>query len=241
MKKMLSIVGIGFPSLMSEMAVNTLKEAEVVVGYTKYVQEISHLLDASQHRFVTGMRREMERVGYAADRAAEGKKVCIVCSGDPTLYGMAALAYEMCEGRGIAICVVPSVTAAMAASSRLGAVLTEDPVLLSLSDQITPWEQIVKRIDAVNAGDFLCALYNPRSKERTRQLPYALDRFRKARGNLLVGMVKNAYREEEEVLTGDIDSFDVEKVDMSTVVLVGNTHTRLIDGKMVTPRGYVLR
>ncbi|MDR2884660.1 MAG: precorrin-3B C(17)-methyltransferase [Deferribacteraceae bacterium] len=235
---MLYIVGIGFPSLISSLARVAIESAELVVGYTPYIEEIAPILRSNQKTFANGMRGEVERVTYAVDEAARGAQVCIVCSGDPSLYGMAALAYQLAAGRGVEISVIPSVTAAMAASAKLGAPITDDLVILSLSDLLTPKELIDRRIEAVNIGDFVCAIYNPRSKSRTEALPSALKKFREARGNLLVGAVTNAFREGESVTIATIDTFDVSIVDMFTLVLVGSSRTQLIDGKMVTPRGY---
>ncbi len=237
----LIVAGIGFPGLTSPLAENAIRKADLVVGYKPYIDEIEHMLTLAQERFSNGMRGEVERVGYAVGQCILGRKVCIVCSGDPSIYGMAALAYELAEGEDVDIEVIPSVSAGFAASSLLGSPVTEDTVFLSMSDHLTPWEVIQKRVDAVNAGDFVCAIYNPVSSERTTQLPYTLRRFREARGNLFAGAVTNAYRNGQRIYISNIDDFDTSRIDMFTIVIVGNTHTRLVNGKMVTPRGYALK
>ncbi|GAB7140718.1 precorrin-3B C(17)-methyltransferase [Deferribacterales bacterium RsTz2092] len=239
----LAVVGLGFHELMSPLATNLLSSADVVAGYKRYIDEAKPYLNEKQEIFQTGMRHEIERVEYAVKQAVAGRRACIVCGGDPSIYGMASLAYELAAthklatGNGVEITVAPSVTAAMAASARLGAPISEDVVLLSLSDQLTPWNVIEKRIDAVNVGDFVCALYNPASLTRKEQLPYTLKKFRE-RGNLVIGAVRNAFRDREELYIATIDDFALGFVDMLTLIIVGNTRTRLIDGKMVTPRGY---
>ncbi|MDR0453532.1 MAG: precorrin-3B C(17)-methyltransferase [Deferribacteraceae bacterium] len=237
----LFVAGIGFPGLISPLAESAVKNADLVVGYKPYIDEIEPMLTSAQERFSNGMRGETERAAYAVSAAIQGRTVCIVCSGDPTLFGMAALVYETAEGKGLDIEVLPSVSAAFAASSLLGAPITEDTVFLSMSDYLTPWGLIQKRVDAVNAGDFVCAVYNPWSQRRTTQLLYTLRRFREERGDLLTGTVRNAYRKGSQIYISTIDAFDMRTVDMSAVVIVGCTKTKLIDGKMITPRGYTLK
>lgn len=233
----LYVVGIGFPSLISLKSIELIAAADLVVGYTKYIEEIKHLIKPNRQIYTTGMRGEVSRVEYAVKKAQDGLNVCIVCSGDPSLYGMASLAIEL--GEGINVEVVPSVSAAFAASSILGAPVSDDLVCLSLSNHLTDWEIIKKRIDAVNYGDFVCAIYNPRSSERKTQLPYALNKFYEARGNLPVGVVWHAYRKDENSFVCYIKDIDVESIDMSTILIAGSSKTIIKSGKMLTPRGYL--
>jgi precorrin-3B C17-methyltransferase len=183
------------------------------------------------------MKGEMERVKIALDMSRQGRKTALVCGGDASLYSMASLVYELSDELDD-IEIIPGVTSALAASAKLGAPISDDIVILSMSDLLTPWEVIQKRIDAVNAGDFVCAIYNPRSRKRVVQLPYAVDKFIEMRGDLPCGWVRNCTRDNERVHVTILSRLDLEDIDMSTVLIVGNSKTLIKNGKLVSPRGY---
>jgi precorrin-3B C17-methyltransferase len=167
----------------------------------------------------------------------------VVSSGDAGVYGMAGLILEYLEKTGlegkVPCTIVPGIPALCAAAALLGAPLMHDFASISLSDLLTPWELILKRIEAAAGADFTIALYNPKSKRRTDQLQTALEIIRKHRGDdVPVGSVRRAYREGQEIRTARMGDFDVESVDMTTIVLVGNSQTQLKGNRMITPRGY---
>ena len=186
------------------------------------------------------MRSEIERVKLAISAAKDEKnKVAIISSGDSGIYGMAGLAYKLCEGTDIEIEVIPGITAASAAASVLGAPLMHDYCSISLSDLLTPYGLIEKRVRLAAEGDFVIALYNPRSRGRESYLQNMIDIIRKSRssGNP-VGLVKNALRDTQEIHINTLVEFDCTLADMRSIVIVGNSNTYVKDGKMITPRGY---
>ncbi|XOB66129.1 precorrin-3B C(17)-methyltransferase [Deferribacteres bacterium DY0037] len=229
--------GPGEISLTAPKAADAIKKADLICGYKPYVEQITQLINARTEVFTNGMTGEMERVQVALEHCAKGLKVALVCGGDASLYSMASLVFELSEDVD-AIEIIPGITSALSASAKLGAPVSDDMVILSMSDLLTPWELIRKRIDAVNIGDFVCAIYNPRSRKRTTQLPYAVEKFMTARGDLPCGWVKNCDREDEQICVTTLRQLDFEQIDMSTVVIVGSTKTFIKSGKMVSPRGY---
>lgn len=236
-------------------AQEALAQAEVVLGYTTYLELIADLL-AGKEVHGSGMRKEVERCGEAIDHALKGKKVALVSSGDAGIYAMAGLVLDLCRERGLSLTrsendaaptnadlcvqVIPGVAAFNAAASILGAPLMHDFAAVSLSDHLTPWELIEKRLEAVAAADFVVAIYNPKSKSRP-------DLLEKARSILLrhksagtpVGVVRKAMREGQFHCVSTLGELPFDEVDMQSVVLVGNSQTYVWDGWMVTPRGYL--
>ena len=189
----------------------------------------------------TGMKKERERAEQAFCLAEEGKTVVVISSGDAGIYGMAPLIYEMRERRGkdISIEVLPGISAFQKAASLLGAPIGHDLCLISLSDLMTPWEVIERRIKAAAVGDFVTAIYNPKSNGRYWQLYRLQELFLKYRSaETPVGYVRQAGREEQEVKTVTLAKFDPEDVDMFTVIIIGNSQSYVSEGKMITPRGY---
>lgn len=220
------------------------REAEVIAGYKTYVDLIRSCLQG-QPVVATGMRQEVERCREVVRIAAEGKKVALVSSGDAGVYGMAGILLECLEETGrldIPVEVVPGITAASAAASMLGAPLMHDFAVISLSDLLTPWELILKRIDLAAQGDFVLAIYNPKSKGRTHQIEEMREVMLNYRVlSTPVGLVREALRgEESSVVITDLEHFTEYPIDMLTTVVIGNSHTRVIGGYMVTPRGYRL-
>ena len=213
----------------------------MVVGYGRYLDNVADLT-AGKEIISSGMTKEADRCRIALEKAAQGKKVALVSSGDAGVYGMAGLALELMRENDyrIAIDIIPGVSAANAAAARLGAPLMLDYATISLSDLLVPWEMIRKRLEAAAAADFVTALYNPRSKKRVGQLAAAADIFRKHRhGSTPVGVCESVgYDGEEKIVISDLDHFLDEQIGMMSVVIIGNTETFSHDGWMVTPRGY---
>ena len=232
-------VGIGPGSIeyLAERAKQVIVESEVVVGYTAYVELIDELIKGKEV-ISTGMKSEVERCRKALDEAKKGKKVVVVSSGDAGIYGMAALLYEMKE-RSVDVEVVPGITAATAAASILGSPLSNDFAVISLSDLLTPWQVIEKRLEAVSAGDFVVCLYNPQSKKRDDYLQKACQIALKHKPlETYCGYVRNAFRCDQEYKICTLQELSSTNVDMFTIVIIGNSATKVIDGKLVTTRGY---
>ena len=235
------MVGIG-PGDYREMtvrAVDALNACDVIVGYHVYVDLVKeHFPDKEFH--TTPMRREVDRCKLALELAREGRDVAMICSGDAGIYGMAGLIYELLGDEGdIEVEVVGGLTAACSGAARLGAPLTHDFAVISLSDLLTPWETIERRLECAAMGDFAVALYNPSSVKRRDYLQRACDiLLRHAKPETVCGAVRNIGREGEAVEVMTLAELRDYEADMFTTVFVGNSHTRVIDGHMVTPRGY---
>lgn len=241
---MLFIVGIGpgGPDHLTQRALEAIGAAEVVVGYSLYVDLLGKLVDRKQV-VSTGMTREVERCAGAVDLALQGKTVAVVSTGDPGVYGMAGLVLELLHERDpdgkVSVEVVPGVSAVHAAASLLGAPLMSDFAVVSLSDLLTPWEAIRTRLQAAASADFVLALYNPRSRKRQRHLEEAceiLARYRPA--DTPAGIVRNALRPEQEVQRTTLAEVPSCRVDMMSLVIVGNSATRRLGEWIVTARGY---
>lgn len=239
--KKLYVIGIGPGGLsqMSLQAAEMIKNSDVIVGYTSYIQLIMPMV--KQQRIVqNGMKKEIDRVKEAIQIVENTKEqVSIISSGDAGVYGMAGLALQLCEEKEIEVVVIPGITASSAGASVLGAPLMHDYCHISLSDLLTPYERIQKRVELAAEADFVIALYNPRSKGRSQYLEQMLAIIQKYRSHKTpVGMVKNALRDEQEMYIDTIEFFDCTKVDMRSIVIIGNSSTYIKDGKMITPRGY---
>jgi len=219
-------------------------EVDVVVGYKTYIELIRPYI-TKQQIVSNGMRQEVDRCREAIRLAAEGHSVAVVSSGDAGVYGMAGIMIECLEQAGlldIPLEIVPGITAATAAASMLGAPLMHDFAVISLSDLMTPWEVIEKRVRLAAEGDFIFAIYNPKSKGRTQHIETVREiilRFR--RPETPVGLVREALRgEESSVQMTTLGDFTNHTIDMLTTVIIGNSQTRMIGPYMVTPRGYML-
>lgn len=237
----LYIVGFGCGSRegMTLEAETAILNSDLVVGYTVYVELIKQYFPEKEY-YCTCMRQEKERVRYALEQAAEGKTVALVCSGDSSVYGMAGLAYEMSsEYPKVEIESVAGVTAALSGGAILGAPLTHDFAVISLSDLLTPMEKILHRLKCAAEGDFTMALYNPSSKKRADYLKKACEIMLKYKSpDTVCGYVKNIGREGQESCVLTLAELKNIQVDMFTTVFIGNSETKIINGKMVTPRGY---
>lgn len=240
--KHLYIVGFGSGSVegMTIEARNAIEESDLVVGYTIYA-ELMKIHFPEKRFYTTSMRQERERVIFALEKADEGQNVSLICSGDSGVYGMAGLALELsCSYPDVEIEVVAGVTAALSGGAVLGAPLGHDFAVISLSDLLTPWDKIEKRLECAAAGDFVIILYNPSSKKRSDYIAKACDiilHFKSA--ETVCGYVRNIGRkgQKSRILSlGELSACD--EIDMFTTVFIGNSETKELNGKMVTPRGY---
>ncbi len=238
----LALVGLGpgARDLLTPRAADELRRASVVVGLDQYVAQVRDLLRPGTRILATGLGSEQQRARSAVEQARLGCAVALVGSGDAGVYAMASPALDAAgDIDDIDVSGVPGVTAALAASALLGAPLGHDHAAISLSDLHTPWEAIEQRVRAAGYGDFVVSFYNPRSSGRDWQLPKALAIMGERRPpGTPVGLVRNASRPGERVTVTTLAEVDVEAVDMHTIVVVGSSQTRVVAGRMVTPRGY---
>ena len=240
----LVVVGLGPGGAqdMSGRARKAVESCDLIAGYTVYVDLLRDEFP-DKEIVTTPMRKEVERCRVALDEAAAGRAVAMVCSGDPGVYGMAGLIYELaCEYPPIDIEVIPGVSAANGGAAVLGAPLMHDWCVISLSDLLTPWEKIEKRLVAAAEADFVMALYNPSSHKRPDYLQRACDILLAHKDPATVcGTVRNIGREGEEARVMTLAELRDTPVDMFTTVFIGNSQTMELDGRMVTPRGYLQR
>lgn len=239
----LYVVGLGPGSLdgMTMQAMNALRASDVLVGYTVYLDLIREAFP--EKRFLsTPMKQEAQRCRMAVEEALKGQTVSMVCSGDSGVYGMAGLVYEVSqEYEPIEIEIIPGVTAACSGAALLGAPLIHDFALISLSDLLTPLEKIHQRLDCAAQADFALCLYNPASKKRRDYLRDACEIILRYRNEETpAGIVRNIGREGQEARVLTLGQLRDEQVDMFTTVFIGNSQTKRIGEKMVTPRGYRL-
>lgn len=237
------MIGIG-PGSERDLTIGArdiLGKVDVVVGYKYYFQFVSHYLRPDAECVDTGMRQETARAREAFRFADEGKEVAVISSGDAGIYGMAPLIYEMAEElkSDIEIEVLPGISAFQTAASILGAPIGHDFCIISLSDLMTPWAKIERRIIAAAEADFITAIYNPKSIKRYWQIERLRELFLKERdANTPVGIVRQAGREDQEVTYTTLAEFDAEQIDMFTMVIIGNSQTFTTRNRMITPRGY---
>lgn len=238
----LYVVGIGPGSreMITDQVVRVLEHCPVVVGYTVYVDLVKPWLGEDKEYLVTPMRRERERCCLALASAAEGKDTAMVCSGDSGVYGMAGLVLELLpQYPGVCVTVFPGVTAALAGGALLGAPLTHDFAVISLSDCLTPLETIKARLRAAAEADFVICLYNPSSKKRKGYLRMACEILLASRSpETVCGTVRNIGRDGQSMEILSLEELAEREADMFTTVFIGNAQTRQIGDYMVTPRGY---
>ncbi len=239
--KKLYVVGIG-PGKQSGLtgeAKEALNEAEVIVGYELYIDLIKELA-AGKKLLSTPMRREVERCRLAVEEALSGKTVALVCSGDAGVYGMAGVVLEIAAGEPeLEIEIVPGVTAACSGAAILGAPLMHDFVVISLSDLLTPWEKIIKRIKLAAEADFVICLYNPASKKRQDYLALACEEMLKFKAaKTPCGYVQHIGRAGQVYELCSLAELKEKQLDMFTTVFIGNEQTKIINNRMLTPRGY---
>ena len=234
-------IGPGKRDMMTAQAKEALDRADVIVGYKTYIDLVRD--DYSEKEFYeNGMRGEIERCEKCVEYAREGRTVALICSGDAGVYGMASPLLEVAEKENFSdVEIIPGVTAALGGAALLGAPLSHDFCIISLSDLLTPWEIIEKRLRAAAEGDFCIAIYNPSSKKRADYLYRACNiLMEKLSKDTACGYVKNIGRDGCEKKVCSLEELSQENVDMFVTVFIGNSQTQISDGKLITPRGYKL-
>lgn len=235
------VVGLGPGGFdqMTQRAVEVLEESQVIAGYTVYIDLIRSRF-SHKKLLTTPMKQEVDRCHIAVQEALKGQTVSMVCSGDAGVYGMAGLMYEVAQQYDpVEIEVIPGITAACSGAAVLGAPLIHDFTVISLSDLLTPWELIEKRLECAAQGDFSICLYNPSSKKRHDYLQKACDILMRYKDpKTVAGYVQNIGREGEQATILTLEELREAQVDMFTTVYIGNSRTMNLNGKMVTPRGY---
>lgn len=237
---MIYVVGLGpgRRDQMTERALLALEKCDVIIGYKGYIDLIKEDFQGRKELIASPMKGEAARCADALDRSLAGQTVGLVSSGDPGVYGMAGIMLETAEGK-TEVEIVPGMTAACTAAAVLGAPLMHDFAVISLSDLLTPWELIERRLEAAGAADFIVCLYNPASKGRPENLKKACEiLMRNKSGSTPAGWVRNAGREGEIFGITTLDKVSEENIDMFCTVIIGNSSTKFSAGKMVTPRGY---
>ncbi|QFJ55956.1 precorrin-3B C(17)-methyltransferase [Pseudobutyrivibrio xylanivorans] len=242
-------MGPGEKSAMSEEAYACMEKSDVIVGYTVYIDLVKDYFKEKEF-FTTPMKQEIERCRACFEFALSGKDVAFICSGDAGVYGMAAPMFELLpeyvntnsDFTEDNISVIPGVTAAISGAAVLGAPINHDFCVISLSDLLTPWEAIERRIRCAIEGDFAIALYNPSSHKRHDYLQKACDIMLSsgAKENRACGYVENIGREGERAVTCTLLELRTTSVNMFTTVFIGNSNTKIINNRLVTPRGYKL-
>ncbi|MFR0019489.1 MAG: precorrin-3B C(17)-methyltransferase [Paraclostridium sp.] len=238
---MIYVIGIGPGSkdMMTVEAIEAMKNSDVIVGYKTYINLVTEFIK-DKEVVQNGMRQEIDRCKQAVEIAKQGKNVAVISSGDAGIYGMAGLILELTtQEEDIKVKVVPGVTASIGAAAILGAPIMHDFCHISLSDLLTPWEVIEKRLRLAAEADFVICLYNPRSKGRSEHLNKAfkiMSEFKDVKTP--VGIVKDVGREKEEKFVCTFETMDFERVDMTTMVIIGNKSTFIHGDLMITPRGY---
>lgn len=242
MEKLIYIVGMGpgDEKFMSMQARKAVEDSDIIVAYTLYAKLMKKIYPQKSY-MTTGMKAEIDRCRLCIELAESNKKVALICSGDPGVYGMASLMYELVEkDSGIELVVVPGITAACSGAAVLGAPLNHDFCVISLSDLLTPYELIVKRLKAAIEGDFVIVLYNPSSKSRADYLMRACEVMLEAGADKgrACGYVENIGREGTKAFVGTLEELRTKSVNMFTTVFIGNSESYIKNGKLITKRGY---
>lgn len=229
-------LGPGSEAYLTPQAASAIEKADLLCGYTLYIDLIKDRFPGKT-AYTTPMTRELERCRWAVERAAEGHTVAMLCSGDAGVYGMAGPVLQLADG--VDVEVIPGITAALSGAALLGAPLMHDFCVISLSDLLTPWPLIEKRLEAAALGDFSLVLYNPMSRKRPDHLKKACELLlRHRRPETVCGWVRNIGREGEEAHILTLSELGESRLDMFTTVFVGSSATQNLGGRMVTPRGY---
>lgn len=239
------MVGMG-PGNIEEMtlrAYNAIREADFIVGYTTYINLLKSIID-DKKIISTGMMREVERCKKAIELAKQGNNVAVISSGDAGIYGMAGLILELVENENNnkpEVEIIPGLSAVNVAASILGAPLMHDFAVISLSDLMTPWDLIKKRVELAAQGDMVIAIYNPKSKKRVKHIEIVREIVSKYRNlDTPVGIVHKAGRIGQNMIISNLENFTKEEIDMQTLVIIGNSQTYIANNKIITPRGYKL-
>ena len=236
------MVGIGPGNMenMSIRAVEVIKSSDCIIGYKTYINLIKELVEGKEV-ISSGMRSEIERATLALEKAEAGKVVSVISSGDSGVFGMAGLVLEVAQNskQKIPVEIVPGIPSENAAAALLGAPLMHDHVTISLSDLLTPWDVIEKRVELAAEGDFVVVLYNPKSSERKWQIEKTIEiMLSKKSSDTPVGIVKSAMRKKQNVIITNLGEALEHPIDMTTILIIGNSTTFVYDNYMVTKRGY---
>lgn len=236
------VVGIGPGNMqdISRRAYNVLKNVDVIAGYTTYINLVKDEFSEKEF-YASGMKREIERCQEVLEVAKSGKNIALISSGDSGIYGMAGIMLEvaMADDSKIEVEVVPGITSTIAGAALVGAPLMHDQAIISLSDLLTDWEVIKKRVECASQGDFVISLYNPKSRTRVDQIAEARDIMLKyKKPSTPVALLRHIGREEENYTLTTLEEFLSHEIDMFTIVTIGNSNTYIQNGKMITPRGY---
>lgn len=234
--------GPGAKEYICPVAMEAMSKSDIIIGYKTYIKLIEPFIKGKE-LISSSMKKEVERCEEVLRLAETGKTVSLISSGDPGVYGMSGIMLEVVAANNsqIEIEIVPGISAANSAATLLGAPLMNDYVVLSLSDLLSPWELIEKRLHAAGSGDFVICVYNPRSKTRIKQLDMAIDILMEYKTpDTPVGIVKHAMREKQEVHITDLKQLKDQDIDMFTTLIIGNSQTILSGKKMLTKRGYKL-
>ncbi len=237
-------IGSGDHKDMTAHCIAVLRNCDLVVGYKKYI-ELAKPFIAEKDVISSGMTQEVERCALAVTEAKKGKTVALISSGDAGVYGMAGLALELINKKRLwnrfEIEIVPGIPVIHSAAARLGAPLMNDYAVISLSDLLTPWEMIVKRLSHAAQADFTICLYNPKSKKRTKQIKEAQSMLLRYRDpDTPVGLARNVGRKGESITLTTLKKMLRYKIDMVTIVIIGNSTTLVNNEQMITPRGYAI-
>lgn len=235
-------IGPGGKDDLTPRAKQAIEDSDLILGYRTYIQLIAGLFPGKPF-LVSGMQQEVARCRVALEKALSGQKVALISGGDSGIYGMAGIMLEVVANsrREIPVEIIPGITAASAAAAVVGAPLMHDFAVISLSDRLTPWETIQKRIEYAARGDYVVCFYNPRSSLRTEQIVAAREillRFQAA--TTPVSIVRNVSRVGEDAVLTTLEKMLAYPIDMFTVIIVGNSQTYIAAGRMITPRGYHL-
>lgn len=237
---MIYVVGLGpgGADQMTPRALTVLEKCDVIVGYKTYIELMRPNFEGRKELIASPMKKERDRCEEVLELALSGHTVAIISSGDPGIYGMAGIMLEVAQGKA-EVEVIPGITAASSAASILGAPLTHDFAVISLSDLLTPWELIGKRLLAAAEADFVICIYNPASHGRPEHMARAAEiLMRKLPADRLAGWVRNAGRDGETFGITTLGKLKDAPIDMFCTVIIGSSSTSLIDGRLVTPRGY---
>lgn len=236
------VVGIG-PGNMEDMSMRcykTLENVDIIAGYTTYVNLVKEILPNKEY-YVSGMKKEIDRCQKVLELALDGKNVALISSGDAGIYGMAGIMLEVAMDSGVEVEIIPGITSSVAGASIVGAPLMHDQAIISLSDLLTDWDVITKRIDRASDADFVISLYNPRSKGRQDQIVIARDIMLKyKKPTTPVALLRHVGRENQNYTLTNLEEMLNHEIDMFTVVIVGNSKSYIKNDKMITPRGYKL-
>lgn len=230
--------GPGNVDQLTPLAIDAINKSTAIIGYKRYITLINDLIK-DQKLYSFGMMEEIDRCKKALELARKGENVTIISSGDPGIYGMAGLILEFNQNHNIEVDIIPGISAVNAAASLLGAPVSNDFAVVSLSDLLTPWKTIERKIQCAAEGDFVIAIYNPKSKKRKDQIIKAKEIIKKFRpGNTPVGIVTNGYRDKQSVVISNLENFINEEINMLSTVIIGNSQTKHQGNKLITSRGY---